>query len=71
MQPCYSEVAQFVLYSISAVLWMESARVRLTPIRASQFSGGAAFFMALGVVVQGLTIVSASGCLARLSSLGG
>jgi hypothetical protein len=66
MDPCYYEFAQFLLYTVSAVLWLESSRVRQTPIRASQFSGGAAFFMALGVVVQGLTMISESGCVARL-----
>ena len=34
--------------------------------RAARLSGWAACFMAAGVVVQGLTIVSASGCLTRL-----
>jgi hypothetical protein len=81
MQPCYYDVGQFVLYSVSAVLWIKSAQVRLTPIkegleeldkvhllardiqRAARWSGGAAVFMALGVVVQGLTILWTSPCV--------
>jgi hypothetical protein len=81
MQPCYSEIVQFALYAVSAILWIKSAMVRLTPIkegleeldkvhllardlqRASRLSGGAASFMALGIVVQGLTILSVSPCV--------
>ena len=85
MQPChYFEIAQFVFYGLSAILWLQSARVRLTPVRegleeldkvhllagdlqsASKWSGGAAAFMALAVVAQGITLLQTSPCVVRL-----